>query len=171
MKIKRLGADGRRPHGRQAGGRTGGRAAAGALAWELAGEAAAVSRARALTRRALALWGAQDPGEVDDVVLMVDELVTNAVVHGTGPVRLRLRLREGELVAEVGDDSPLVPRPAGAQAADWSERGRGLLLVAALAAAYGSRVCGHGKVVWFSKPLRLAPEAPRVHADLDGGRR
>ncbi|SEG81628.1 Histidine kinase-like ATPase domain-containing protein [Thermomonospora echinospora] len=172
MGIKRLGADGRAPHGEWAGGQAteqamgqaaGHHGAVGApgghvLAWELAGDTTAAARARALTRRTLILWRVEDPADVDDVVLMVDELVTNAIVHGTGPVRLRLRLEGRELLAEVGDDSPLVPRPRRADpaAVDWSETGRGLLLVTALAGDHGTRQSGHGKVVWFSRLLRRA---------------
>jgi anti-sigma regulatory factor (Ser/Thr protein kinase) len=176
--TKRLGADGRAPHGEWAGGQAteqatgqatglpGAPGTAGgagcASSWELAGDATAAARARALTRRTLILWRVDDPADVDDVVLMVDELVTNAIVHGTGPVRLRLRLDGRELLAEVGDDSPLVPRPRRADPAamDWSETGRGLLLVSALADDHGTRPAGHGKVVWFSRPLRRAAGLP-----------
>ncbi|GLW66394.1 hypothetical protein Arub01_46380 [Actinomadura rubrobrunea] len=129
------------------------RTAARAVAWELAPETRAASHARALTARALRSWHVSDAADVDDIVLMVDELVANAVVHGTGPVRLRLRLDGARLVAEVADAGPAVPpRPPG-RAPRWSEAGRGLLLVAALATEFGCRREPAGKTVWFTRAL------------------
>jgi anti-sigma regulatory factor (Ser/Thr protein kinase) len=127
-----------------------------AAAWALACETSAAARARTLTRLTLRQWAAGDAADVEDVVLMVDELVTNAIVHGTGPVRLRLRVAGRRLLAEVSDGSPLLPVPSGVDPGglDWSEAGRGLLLVDALAAEYGARPAGHGKVVWFIRLLR-----------------
>lgn len=47
------------------------------------------------------------------MVLLIGELVTNAVVHGHGPVGLRVTLDEtdGILRCEVTDASPQLPRP------------------------------------------------------------
>ncbi|GAA4070583.1 ATP-binding protein [Actinomadura miaoliensis] len=130
------------------------RRAARAATWELAPETPAAAHARALTARALRSWRVTDATDVDDVVLMIDELVANAVVHGAPPVRLRLRLDGTCLVAEVTDADPAAPaRPCG-QAPRWSEEGRGLLLVAALATAFGCRPDPPGKVVWFTRVLR-----------------
>ncbi|WP_160573900.1 ATP-binding protein [Actinomadura physcomitrii] len=135
--------------------------------WELPAEPRTAARARALTARALDAWHVTDPGDVDDVVLMVDELVTNAVVHGTGPVRLRLRLDGGRLTGEVGDADPAPPggiesgiapgiaRPA-PPVLDWAEAGRGLLLVTALATGFGARCHAAGKTVWFTRDLHGA---------------
>jgi len=166
--IRRLGADGRSPHGGRAGGSTLGRTAreAGAAAireasWELGGEVTAAARARALVRRTLPRWRVSDPADVEDAVLLVDELVTNAILHGTGEVRLRLRLEGRRLVGEVADGSPRLPRPRSpGERSDWAESGRGLMLVAALAEEHGVRVNGHGKVVWFGLPLRSGPVRP-----------
>ncbi|MFI0481288.1 ATP-binding protein [Actinomadura sp. 9N215] len=154
-------------------------AGAGAAAWDLAAGPAAASRARVLTRRALREWNVTDPGDVDDVVLIVDELVTNAVVHGAGPVRLALRVHGDRVDGEVRDAAPADPpgsdgppgpltgaEPAEPRVLDWSEAGRGLLLVAALATGYGARPEPSGKTVWFTRRLTTGAAAP----DHDDGR-
>jgi len=89
----------------------------------------------------------------DDAVLCVDELVSNAVQHSRsgqpgGLVEVRVTLTGGGLLAEVRDDGPLAA--AAAPSCDLlAERGRGLLLVEALAAVSGS--AGPG-VWWFWMP-------------------
>ncbi|MFI0408850.1 ATP-binding protein [Actinomadura sp. 3N508] len=151
---------------RSAGGRArraAGEDAAAFAAWDLAAEPAAASRARGLTRRALREWHVTDPGDVNDVVLIVDELVTNAVLHGAGPVRLALHLRGDRLDGEVRDAAPTGrtagtgpltgAAPAAPRVLDWAEAGRGLLLVAALATRYGTRPEPPGKTVWFTRHL------------------
>ncbi|WP_395107049.1 ATP-binding protein [Actinomadura sp. SCN-SB] len=146
MSANGLGAEGRGPREERV------------ALWDLPAETASAATARALTGAALREWRVPDQGDVDDIVLMVDELVTNAILHGSGRVRLRLRLLpdEARLTAEVGDDNPVTPAPPGRGPGvlDWAEDGRGLLLVGALASAFGSRPEGHGKTVWFSRTLR-----------------
>ncbi|OON71372.1 ATP-binding protein [Streptomyces tsukubensis] len=68
---------------------------------------------------------------VDDAELVVSELVANAAQHGSSACRLRLRAGVGRLVVEVHDDNSTMPvrRNVG----EAAERGRGLLLVRALA--------------------------------------
>lgn len=126
--------------------------------WELAAERRAAARSRELTRQALEVWAVSDPGDVDDIVLIVDELITNAVMHGAGPVRLRLVLDGPLLRGEVSDGSPLAPRPSGVDPGglDWSEAGRGLMLVSALSADFGARPTPQGKTVWFVRHLHTA---------------
>jgi anti-sigma regulatory factor (Ser/Thr protein kinase) len=69
-----------------------------------AGDLPAVSTLRRLAASALAQWGiGQD--KTDDVVLVLSELVTNALVHTDGPARVRLRLRAGRIALEVADTS------------------------------------------------------------------
>jgi anti-sigma regulatory factor (Ser/Thr protein kinase) len=128
--------------------------------WDLPAEVRAAAQARVLTRETLLDWGVTDPSDTDEVVLMIDELVTNAVVHGHGPVRLLLRLDGAQLVGEVGDDSTGAPRVR--ESGLDAEAGRGLWLVAALAAEFGVRPEIVGKTLWFTRPL-----APRN--DLNGG--
>lgn len=130
-----------------------------AAAWDLPAHARAASRARDLTARTLRTWHVTDPADTGDIVLMVDELVTNAVVHGAGPVHLALRLDGALLTAEVGDADPAAPAVPGGppRVLDWSEAGRGLLLVAALATAFGARPHPTGKTVWFTRRLAHHP--------------
>ncbi|MFC6880935.1 ATP-binding protein [Actinomadura yumaensis] len=123
-------------------------------AWDLPAEIRAAARARELTGRALRGWHVSDPTDVDDIVLMVDELITNAVVHGGGPVRLRLRLDGSRVIGEVSDANPAgPPAPKTPDPLDWAEAGRGLLLVGALSSDFGTRPDAVGKTVWFSRVL------------------
>ncbi|HEU5030629.1 MAG TPA: ATP-binding protein [Spirillospora sp.] len=146
---------------------TGGHTAGPGASWELPAEPRTAARARALTARALDAWHVTDPGDVDDIVLMVDELVTNAVVHGAGPVRLGLYLDGARLIGEVGDADPAAPGPArpAPPVLDWAEAGRGLLLVTALATGFGARSHPAGKTVWFTRDLH------RTAADADADAR
>jgi anti-sigma regulatory factor (Ser/Thr protein kinase) len=85
--------------------------------------------ARAFLRRTLADWGAD--GFVDDTLLVVDELVANAVLHAGTEIELRLALCSDRLGVAVADRSQ--HRPTLEHADDAAERGRGLLLVDAVA--------------------------------------
>lgn len=86
----------------------------------------------------------------DEARLLVSEVLTNAVQHGEGPIRLRLSLTEDELTVEVTDRGPGAPRRRHAGKAD--ESGRGLELVDSLATAWGTRPAADGKTVWFTLP-------------------
>ncbi|TDD14761.1 ATP-binding protein [Nonomuraea diastatica] len=48
-------------------------------------------------------------GRLEDFVLAVNEVTTNAVVHGGGHGRLRLWTQDGRLWCEVADDGPGLP--------------------------------------------------------------
>ncbi|WP_405806919.1 ATP-binding protein [Streptomyces sp. NBC_00210] len=109
-------------------------------------ERRSVPAAREFVRTVLADWGLGS--RIDDVLLCVSELTTNALVHGVPPGRgYRLRLwlyGDGLLRVEVHDSGggrPGVREPDG-------ESGRGLVLVDALADKWGVGGRDPGKIVW-----------------------
>ncbi|WKX73137.1 ATP-binding protein [Streptomyces sp. XD-27] len=118
-------------------------------------ELSAVAQARRELRAVLRCWGG--PGKADVAELLLSELVTNALVHtdrgavvsatfdsGAGPwIRSRLRVEVRDFVAR-----PPTPRDL-SDGSDEATSGRGLLLVHALADAWGVRTHGVGKAVWF----------------------
>jgi anti-sigma regulatory factor (Ser/Thr protein kinase) len=121
-------------------------------AWRVDPDLSAVSRARAITTRALSRWRL-DPLE-ENAVLLVSELVTNAIRYARHPVTLRLAVLDDRLVCSVQDQDARLPRLRRAGADD--EGGRGLYLVGTLARRWGTRPTASGKVVWFELPLPSA---------------
>jgi anti-sigma regulatory factor (Ser/Thr protein kinase) len=91
----------------------------------------------------------------DSARLVVNELVTNALLHGREPVELVLRRTATMLYVEVFDGSGQLPRRRLAATAD--ERGRGLHLVASLSQRWGVRPVGEGKAVWVAMSLSQVP--------------
>ncbi|MEU5918697.1 ATP-binding protein [Streptomyces sp. NPDC047141] len=83
-----------------------------------------------------------------DVLLLVSEVVTNALTHGGVPYELRLDGIESRLWVQVSDTSPVRPRPHGRHRADRPS-GHGLYLLGQLAEAWGCVPRGRGKAVWF----------------------
>ncbi|GAA2822929.1 ATP-binding protein [Kitasatospora sp. CM 4170] len=106
------------------------------------------------------------PDEIDTVVLLVSEVATNAVVHGshrddpTATLTVEVRLvpplrRVRVLVLDAGRGRPRA-RVAGTDAED----GRGLFLVARLAADHGVELGADGRtIVWFEAPVADWPGA------------
>lgn len=108
------------------------------------GTAPAVARAR--TRSVLGAW--RLPGLLDPLLLVVSELVGNAVRHGKPPVALLLRRIGPSVRVEVHDEDASTPSRA-ALPADDAESGRGGFLVEAVANDTGvEQIPGDGKVVW-----------------------
>jgi anti-sigma regulatory factor (Ser/Thr protein kinase) len=111
-----------------------------------------VGRARRWARSRLAGHGiGADEPLAETVVLLISELVTNAVVHARGPAVLRLLLPEGSASAgalrvEVADVSAHAPRPRRAE--DEDTHGRGLELLSCLADRWGWHREGPGKRIW-----------------------
>lgn len=103
-----------------------------------------VAGVRRITAAALRYRAVPSPLALD-VVLVVSELVTNAIEHGHGSVRLRVRHSGDFLLVEVTDNNP-APARLRTPAPD-AERGRGLPLVAALAEE-GWGVSPDGRTTW-----------------------
>ncbi|MGA4848800.1 SpoIIE family protein phosphatase [Streptomyces sp. G5(2025)] len=141
----------------------------------LPGNPLAPAAARGFVRAALADWtelgvpaaaGVTDR-LVDDAVLLVSELVTNAVVHAGTAVELLCRLDEagpGEdtdgLVIEVSDHHPsrAVRGEQGSPASTGTpEYGRGLQLVASLSESWGITYRTGTKTVWVRLPVEGVP--------------
>ncbi|MBG0815513.1 ATP-binding protein [Planomonospora sp. ID82291] len=112
----------------------------------LAAAPTSVREARSLVRRALPGWGAEDL--VDDCMLIVSELVTNAVRHGGAACALRLGGDGIRVYGELFDPGAGAPRMC--EADMEATGGRGLQIVDALAAGWGvSWPESGGKIVWF----------------------
>ncbi|MEU9044284.1 MULTISPECIES: ATP-binding protein [unclassified Kitasatospora] len=104
-----------------------------------------VSRGREFARRALDDWHAQDR---DDVLLLVSELLANAVLHAGGVEELVLHAVPARLRIEVTDASPNLPHPRDPRALGLPG-GHGLHIVAKLADRWGADPCAVGKSVWL----------------------
>lgn len=112
-------------------------------------ERRSIPRSRAFVREALTAWGVARE-RLDDVVLCVSEMATNALLHGVPPGRgYRVMVwldHDGLLRVEVHDSGGGAPRVA--RVDDDAESGRGLVLVDALADKWGVGERNPGKVVW-----------------------
>lgn len=107
-----------------------------------AGLQGARSDARALCRR-----HAVDPGRGDDFVLVVSELISNAIVHGRPPSDYDVSLDEGDLLVTVDDADPK-GLPSRKPGTDQAESGRGLVIVETLSRIWGWLPTATGKRVW-----------------------
>ena len=104
-----------------------------------------VGAARRFTRAALGRHGI-DPSIIDTAVLLVSELATNAIVHATSTIRLRVGVGD-EIRVEVRDASDDAPVVGDGDAE--RESGRGLAIVTTLADSWDWSPRPSGKVVWF----------------------
>jgi len=110
-----------------------------------------VKEARQAVARAVEVWGL--PEVADVAVLLTSELVTNAIRHADGDLRLRVVRRPGGLRVEVHDrDATALPQlrvrnPDGSD--DLAEGGRGLQFVAEWSTRWGVETVAGGKQVWF----------------------
>jgi anti-sigma regulatory factor (Ser/Thr protein kinase) len=99
-------------------------------------------------RRAVRQWLDHlvvDAARADDLVLVVSELVTNAVVHARSPAQLIATADDGRVRVEVHDHDPSPPRPR-TTATDVG--GFGLPIVEQLTDGWGWTTTPSGKYVW-----------------------
>ncbi|WP_426404614.1 ATP-binding protein [Streptomyces sp. R-07] len=131
--------------------------------YELAERDGVVRECRELTQRALSAWFgcAGRPGQVavEDALLLVSEVVTNALTHGGVPYELRLDRAGGRLWVQVSDTSPVRPRPHGPHHAGRPS-GHGLYLLERLSAGWGWVPRGSGKTVWFEVEVEARAGRP-----------
>ncbi|ARP68873.1 protein phosphatase [Streptomyces pluripotens] len=111
------------------------------------GDPEALIHARHMIRAAVRAWGARD--RADEIELVADELITNALMHTEGSAIVTLRALAGSerrLRIEVEDSSSALPRRR--EAGEDGVSGRGLLLVDQLTDVWGVEARGGGKAVW-----------------------
>src|SRR5205823_4787550 len=107
----------------------------------------ALSAARHMIRAAVRAWGARERSE--EIELVADELITNALLHTDGEAIVNIRMPHSamrRLRLEVEDHSSSLPRRR--EPGEAGVSGRGLLLVDRLADVWGVEPRGTGKCVW-----------------------
>lgn len=119
-------------------------------------EPSSVAAARRWARGVLADWLLDHVA--DTTVLLLSEAVTNALVHTASRPTVRLAITRGVLEVDVDDDEPRLPdrdrlracwRGTAGAGVLLTDGGRGLLLIDALADAWGATARNGGKQVWF----------------------
>ncbi|MEV5610241.1 SpoIIE family protein phosphatase [Streptomyces sp. NPDC052225] len=140
----------------------------------LPGNQLAPAAARRFVRATLDGWAeAEPPGAegavdrlADDAVVIVSELVTNAVVHAGTSVDVLCHLTGAALVIEVTDHHPAraLRGEHPGRAPDMPEYGRGLRLVASLSESWGITYRTGTKTVWARLPA-AGTELPAAEAD------
>ncbi|MFI1201853.1 SpoIIE family protein phosphatase [Streptomyces sp. BHT-5-2] len=172
-------------------------AAARSLRATLPGDPRAAAAARQFVRAAFADWAARRlPGAdrltealADEAVLLVSELVTNAVVHAGTTVDVLCRLDPAEerlphpddppdavpeepprpgLVVEVSDRHPTQPVRAREDTGAYEAGGHGLRLISAVAESWGVTYRRAMKTVWFRLPVG-GPDAAWPEPDTVDG--
>jgi hypothetical protein len=88
----------------------------------------------------------------DDAELLTAELVTNAVVHARYLVTVHAAVQEGQLSVTVTDDAEGPIDPAPSRLTSAGAGGRGLFIVAALAADWGLDLADCPSTAWFRLP-------------------
>jgi anti-sigma regulatory factor (Ser/Thr protein kinase) len=104
--------------------------------------------ARRFAQQRLAEW---DVGTTtcDVALLLVSELVTNAIKYAPGPIVVELEVA-GEFLRVAVQDRAAHAVPAPVPIVETTaESGRGLALVSQLSRRWGSGLVDDGKVVWF----------------------
>ncbi|MGH9090411.1 MAG: ATP-binding protein [Acidimicrobiales bacterium] len=124
---------------------------------DLAAVPESVRAARAFMASMLDVWSCDDMDRV--VELLTSEIVSNAVRHASGPIRVEAALGDdGSLRVAATDDHPAAP--ALRDADPEAEGGRGIRLVQRLARRWGVETADGHKLVWFETTVAHRPRAP-----------
>ncbi len=105
-----------------------------------------IAELRQLLRRLLGSWRMEELAG-GDIELLATEIATNGVVHTDSPVTVIVRYLGPVIRVEVGDGSREAPVTGTPSVDDL--KGRGLMLVEALASSWGITPTRTGKRVWF----------------------
>jgi len=106
----------------------------------------AIAPARHWARDRLTEAGVTD-GSLDTAILLVSELVTNAVAHARPPVILRVHVDEERTRVEVTDGAQQLP--VALDPPPTAVGGRGVMFVDRLATRWGTIRNAGSKAVWF----------------------
>jgi anti-sigma regulatory factor (Ser/Thr protein kinase) len=120
-----------------------------ATQWESRPPVDAVPLARSRLSMVLGDWDLADQAG-EDILLVVTELLSNAVEHGRGPVQLSVEFRGESVQVDVHDAAPDPPHPLPRD--PHRARGRGLQVVEALSSKWGWTNDPLGKTVWAEVP-------------------
>jgi hypothetical protein len=107
--------------------------------------ASTMAAGRHVLQTGLRGWGC---GNVDDVVVVFSELVTNAVMHTAGASRTVVTHEPPNVRLEVHDTSPVMPELRH----DTDPGGFGLRIVSRLSDGWGCVQTPTGKTVWSTVP-------------------
>ncbi len=125
------------------------------VTWRLADDPAELGHARELVRKTLAAWELSEQAELAELV--VTELATNALRHGTCPIDISLSHSRDDLRTEVHDHG--AGRPVRRRTTADDEQGRGLELLDGLIDLNGgvrgviADTDGPGKTVYVALSL------------------
>ena len=125
------------------------------FALEVPRDAEAPARARRAVRERFARE--LTSSELDDATLIISELVSNALEHGEGAIRLRLAVDRRGMQGEVVDDGAGFEAEAREQGVQ-ELRGRGLWLVSILATTWG--IHDGSSHVWFELEFPKSDNRP-----------
>lgn len=109
--------------------------------------------ARVARSHAQQVLGSIERDTADDILLVVSELVTNALLHGTGPITLSVAVEPDEVVVAVTDHGPESPS-FGTSQVD-AEHGRGLRIVQRLTSTWDVQRSDRSKTI--TAVVRLQP--------------
>lgn len=124
---------------------------------ELSPEPSSVAMARSFVRECVRR-SFRDTSEdlIDDAMLLVSELVSNAILHGRPTIQLSVAVSRSAIEVDVSDQGDLPPEALVPVVDPRQTRGRGLHLVDLLSTSWGVRpkLPPPGKSIWFE----LTPE-------------